>query len=135
MSKGINKAIVIGNLGRDPETKYLPSGAAVTTFSIATSESWKDKQSGEKQERTEWHNIEAFGKLAEIAGEYLAKGSSVYIEGSLNTQNWEKEGVKHYRTVIKARDMKFLGERAERQAPAATKPAAPESDFDDDIPF
>ena len=93
--KGINKVILIGNLGRDPETRYLPSGGAVTNVTLATSESWKDKQSGQMQERTEWHRVVFFNKLAEIAGEYLKKGSKVYIEGSLRTRTYDKDGQKH----------------------------------------
>ena len=99
MARGINKVILVGNLGKDPETRYMPSGKAVTNFSIATSESWTDKQSGDKQERTEWHNIVLFDKLGEIAAEYLRKGSQVYIEGSLRTRKWQdKEGKDHYTT-------------------------------------
>lgn len=137
MARGINKVIIIGNLGRDPETKYLPNGGAVTNITVATSESWKDKQSGEQQEKTEWHRVVMFRKLAEIAGEYLRKGSKVYIEGSLQTRKWQDQsGNDRYSTEIVARDMQMLdgkpsgGER--QQAPA--KPRRQE-DFEDDIPF
>ena len=105
MARGINKVILIGNLGRDPETRYAQNGSAVTNFSVATSESWRDKSSGEQQERTEWHNVVCFARLAEIAGEYLRKGSKVYIEGGLRTTSWEKDGEKKYRTEIMAREL------------------------------
>lgn len=154
MSKGINKVIIVGNLGRDPETRYMPSGAAVTNIAVATSESWKDKETGEIQERTEWHRIVFFNKLAEIAGQYLKKGSKVYIEGSLRTRSYDKDGQKHYATEIIASEMQMLDSRgngagpthssddpppqAERKAgKGGAKPAqapAP-ADFDDDIPF
>ena len=111
MARGINKVILIGNLGRDPETRYTQGGGPVTNFSVATSENWRDKGSGEQQERTEWHNVVCFGRLAEIAGEYLKKGSKVFIEGSLRTSNWEKDGQKHYRTEIMARDLQMLDSR------------------------
>ncbi len=112
MARGINKVILVGNLGKDPDTRYMPNGKAVTNFSIATSESWTDKQSGDKQERTEWHNIVMFEKLAEIAAEYLRKGSQVYVEGSLRTRKWQdKEGKDRYTTEIVARDMQMLGGR------------------------
>ncbi|MCP5178701.1 MAG: single-stranded DNA-binding protein [Pseudomonadales bacterium] len=111
MARGINKVILVGNLGRDPETRYLPSGDPVTTFSIATSDSWRD-QSGQTQERTEWHNIVAFKRLAEIASQYLRKGSKVYVEGSLRTQSWDKDGQKHYRTEVVMREMQMLDSRA-----------------------
>src|SRR5688500_657151 len=110
MARGINKVILVGNLGKDPETRYMPNGKPVTNFSIATSESWTDKQSGDKQERTEWHNIVMFEKLAEIAAEYLRKGSQVYVEGSLRTRKWQdKEGKDRYTTEIVARDIQMLG--------------------------
>jgi single-strand DNA-binding protein len=109
MARGINKVILIGNLGRDPQTRYTQGGAAVTNFSIATSESWKDRQSGEQQERTEWHNIVCFARLGEIAGEYLRKGSKVYIEGRLQTRKWQdKEGHDRYSTEIIANEMQML---------------------------
>ena len=111
MARGINKVMLIGNLGRDPETRYAQNGNAVTRFSIATSESWKDRTSGEQQERTEWHNVVCFARLAEIAGEYLRKGSKVYIEGSLRTSSWEANGEKKYRTEINARELQMLDSR------------------------
>jgi single-strand DNA-binding protein len=156
MARGINKVILVGNLGKDPDTRYMPNGKAVTNFSIATSESWTDKQSGDKQERTEWHNIVMFEKLAEIAAEYLRKGSQVYVEGSLRTRKWQdKEGKDRYTTEIVARDMQMLGgrggagggsgggssggaeSRPSRQAPAEERapPADDGGGFDDDIPF
>jgi single-strand DNA-binding protein len=152
----VNKVILIGNLGKDPETRYLPSGEALTSFSIATSETWKDKTSGEKKEATEWHRISAFGKLAEICGEYLRKGSQVYIEGSLRTRKWQdKEGQDRYTTEVRADQMRMLGSRgggdggggsAMREPAAApsgvggSKAPAKKSggsfdDMDDDIPF
>src|ERR1700750_2261051 len=110
MARGVNKVIIVGNLGQDPETKYTGSGTAITTLSIATSEAWNDKQSGEKQERTEWHRVKLFGKLAEIAGEYLSKGRQVYIEGSLRTDKYtDKDGVERYSTDIIANEMQMLG--------------------------
>jgi len=149
MARGINKVILIGNLGRDPETRYSQGGNPITNFSIATSDSWRDKQSGEQQERTEWHNVVCFSRLAEIAGEYLRKGSKVYIEGSLRTSNWEKDGQKHYRTEVIAREMQMLDGRGggggdpppngfESSAPPSQPQNAPtltDDDFDDDIPF
>lgn len=112
MARGINKVILVGNVGRDPETRYSAGGMAVTTVSVATSESWKDKQSGEQKEKTEWHRVKFFGRLAEIAGEYLKKGSQVYIEGSLRTEEYEKDGVKRYSTDIVAAEMQMLGGRS-----------------------
>lgn len=148
MSRGINKVILVGNLGADPETKYGPSGDAITNLRIATSESWTDKNTGQKQERTEWHRVVVFKKLAEIAAEYLRKGSQVYIEGSLRTRKWQdKEGKDQYTTEIVANDMTMLGgkgggdapapERRQERKPAATAPAAGGFDDggDDDIPF
>ncbi|MEQ8485354.1 MAG: single-stranded DNA-binding protein [Pseudomonadales bacterium] len=151
MARGINKVILIGNLGADPETRYSQGGNAVTKFRIATSENWRDRQSGEQQERTEWHNIVCFSRLAEIAGEYLRKGSRVYIEGSLSTSSWEQDGQKRFRTEIIAREMQMLDSRSgdggggggsapsgfeqRRSAPADNAPTLPEDDFDDDIPF
>jgi single-strand DNA-binding protein len=112
MARGINKVMLIGNLGRDPETRYAQNGSAVTRFSIATSESWRDRTSGEQQERTEWHNVVCFARLAEIAGEYLRKGSKVYIEGSLRTSSWDgNNGEKKYRTEINARELQMLDSR------------------------
>jgi single-strand DNA-binding protein len=150
MARGVNKVILVGNLGKDPDTRYLPSGAAVTNVTIATTESWKDQQSGDKQERTEWHNVVFFGKLAEIAGEYLRKGSQVYVEGSLRTRKWQdKNGMDRYTTEIVARDMQMLGSRQGAGAPADFNQERPQSrpeaqpppasvkedEFDDDIPF
>jgi single-strand DNA-binding protein len=113
MSRGINKVILVGNLGNDPETKYSASGSAITNLSIATSESWKDKQTGEPVEKTEWHRVVGFNRLAEIMGEYLRKGSKVYIEGQLQTRKWQdKEGNDRYSTEIVARDMQMLDSRA-----------------------
>ena len=112
MSRGINKVILVGNLGNDPETKYAASGSAITNISVATSESWTDKQSGEKQERTEWHRVVGFNRLAEIMGEYLRKGSKVYIEGQLRTRKWQdKDGNDCYSTEIVAREMQMLDSR------------------------
>jgi single-strand DNA-binding protein len=111
MARGINKVILVGNLGADPETRYTPTGTAITTIRIATSESWKDKTSGEQQERTEWHRVKFFGRLAEIAGEYLKKGGQVYIEGKLRTEEYEKDGQKRYSTDIIADEMQMLGSR------------------------
>ncbi len=151
MARGINKVILVGNIGKDPETRYMPNGKAVTNFSVATSEGWTDKQSGDKQERTEWHNVVLFEKLAEIAAEYLRKGSQVYIEGSLRTRKWQdKEGKDRYTTEIVGRDMQMLGGRsgagggegggraAPERSSAPSSSAPPPSDdnaFDDDIPF
>ena len=110
MARGINKVILVGNLGADPEVRYTGSGTAIATLSVATSENWTDKQSGEKQERTEWHRVKMFGRLAEIAGEYLKKGRQVYIEGSLRTDKYtDKQGVERYSTDIVASDMQMLG--------------------------
>jgi single-strand DNA-binding protein len=159
MARGINKVILIGNLGKDPETRYLPSGGAVTNVTLATSESWQDKTSGEKKEKTEWHNVVFFNKLGEIAGQYLKKGSKVYVEGSLRTRKWQdKEGQDRYTTEIVANEMQMLDGRpggsgaapmdegspaassrpsrapAKSAAPAAQAPA--DAGFeDDDIPF
>ncbi len=109
MARGINKVILIGNLGKDPETQSLPSGSAVTNVTVATTEGWKDKQSGEKKELTEWHRVVFFDRLAEIAGQYLKKGSKVYIEGSLRTRKWQdKDGKDHYTTEIRANEMQML---------------------------
>lgn len=143
----VNKVILIGNLGRDPETRHMPNGDAVTNVTIATSETWKDKSSGEKQEKTEWHRVTFYRRLAEVAGEYLKKGSQVYVEGRLETRKWtDKEGKDRYTTEIIANEMKMLGARgggggdsapAEKPEPAA-KPAAKAgsfNDMEDDIPF
>lgn len=142
----LNKAQIIGRLGQDPETRYTQSGSAVTNLSVATSESWKDKQTGEKKENTEWHRIVAFGKLAEIMGEYLRKGSQVYIEGKIQTRKWQdKDGVDRYTTEIVASQMVMLDTRGEQSKPAAPPAAEPSpdnhggktaADFDeDDLPF
>ena len=110
MARGINKVILVGNLGADPETRYTPGGTAITSIRIATSESWKDKQTGERQERTEWHRVKFFGRLAEIAGEYLKKGRQVYIEGSLRTDKYtDKDGIERYTTDVIANEMQMLG--------------------------
>ena len=152
----VNKVIIVGNLGADPETRYLPSGEAVTNIRVATSDRWKDKTSGEMKEATEWHRISFFGRLAEVAGEYLKKGSQVYVEGSLRTRKWQdKEGQDRYSTDIRADVMQMLGRkegsgegrepsaprgepRAEPRSeakPAAKKPAGKFDDMEDDIPF
>src|SRR5260221_13890008 len=112
MARGINKVILIGNLGADPETRAMPSGTTVANLRIATSESWRDKQTGEQQERTEWHRVAFFGRLAEVAGEYLRRGSQVYIEGSLRTRKWQdKQGNERYSTEIIGNDLQMLGGR------------------------
>jgi len=147
-SRGVNKVILIGHLGADPEVRYMPSGAAVANVRIATSESWKDKQTGELRERTEWHNVVFYQRLAEIVGEYLRKGSQVYVEGRLQTRKWQdKEGRDRYTTEIVANEMQMLGGRSggtagfERPAAPASKPEpaaeaiVPEPELDDDIPF
>ncbi|MFA7268097.1 MAG: single-stranded DNA-binding protein [Sterolibacterium sp.] len=153
----VNKVILIGNLGKDPDVRYMPSGEAVTNITLATTETWKDKTSGEKKEATEWHRVVFFRKLAEIAGQYLKKGSQVYIEGALKTRKWQdKEGQERYTTEIVADEMRMLGSRqgsgqpdepmrerppqAASNAPAPAKaPAAAAgsgfNDFEDDIPF
>ena len=136
MSKGINKAIIVGRCGKDPEVKYLPSGQAVASLSVATSESWKDKD-GQKQEKTEWHKVVAFGKLAEIIGQYVKKGGMVYIEGKMQTRSWEKDGQKHYSTEIVASELQMLDSRGSESGPvqrAEPAPAAQTDDFDS-IPF
>lgn len=155
MARGVNKVILVGNLGADPETRSMPSGMTVTNIRIATSESWKDKASGAQQERTEWHNIALFGRLGEIAAEYLRKGSQVYVEGKLRTRKWQdKQGNDRFTTEIIADNMQMLGGRAggaavgaaaERAGPASAPPredydhspapAGGKEDFDDDIPF
>ena len=145
-SKGINKVIIVGNLGKDPDMKYTASGAAIANITVATSESWNDKQSGEKIEKTEWHRIVAFQRLAEIMGEYLKKGAQVYIEGKLQTRKWQdKDGQDRYSTEIVADNMQMLGGKsvqAENNAPQPAKaqgfrkPEPAQADFaDDDIPF
>ncbi len=149
MARGVNKVILIGNCGQDPETRYLPDGGAVTNLSVATSQQWRDRDSGEQKERTEWHRVVFFRRLAEIAGEYLRKGSKVYIEGQLRTRQWERDGQKHYTTEIVADQMQMLdsrggGDFAPQNSGGNTGYSAPEpdfsappaeSDFDDDIPF
>ena len=154
MARGVNKVILVGSCGQDPEIKYLPNGNAVCNLSLATSEQWTDKQTNQKVEKTEWHRVSLFGKVAEIAGEYLRKGSQVYIEGKLQTREWEKDGIKRYTTeiVVDMRGtMQLLGgkpdggnsqpkpQQQSRPSPssAAPKPQpAPDFDsFDDDIPF
>lgn len=154
----VNKVILVGHLGKDPETRYAPSGDSICNITLATSETWKDKQSGERKEATEWHRVVFFGKLAEIAGQYLKKGSQVYVEGSLRTRKWQdKDGQDRYTTEIRGDEMKMLGAReggtSPQQAPAQPsgsradsapprqRQAAPQpsgggfGDFDDDIPF
>ncbi|MBW1833999.1 MAG: single-stranded DNA-binding protein [Deltaproteobacteria bacterium] len=141
---GINKVMLIGRLGRDPEVRYTPDGAAVANFSIATSEEWKDKATGEKKERTEWHRIVAFRRLGEICGEYLSKGKQVYIEGRLQTRSWEKDGVTRYTTEIVASDVQFLGGRdsvnsdeppLNTQASDTPPKSSGSGSIGDDIPF
>ena len=153
MARGVNKVILVGNLGKDPEVRYMPNGNAVANITLATTESWKDKQSGEQQEKTEWHRIVMFRRLGEIAGEYLKKGSQVYIEGKLQTRKWQdNSGNDRYTTEIVANEMQMLGGRggggsagfssdsapaqaAPAQSAPAPAPAAAGGDFDDDIPF
>ncbi len=133
MARGINKVILIGNLGKDPETRYMPSGGAVTNVTLATSETWKDKNTGEPQERTEWHRVVFFNRLGEIAGEYLKKGSKVYVEGSLRTRKWQgQDGQDRYTTEIVASEMQMLdskggGSAAFDSAPPAQRAPAPAS--------
>lgn len=146
MARGVNKVILIGHCGKDPETRYMPSGGAVTNISIATSEGWKDKQTGENKEKTEWHNVVFFNRLAEIAGEYLRKGSQIYVEGRLQTRKWQdKSGNDRYTTEIVANEMQMLGGKGgggggDSYAPAQSSqpesaPAMVDDGFDDDIPF
>ena len=144
MARGINKVIVVGNLGADPDTRAMPSGNQVTNISVATSESWNDKVTGDKQERTEWHRVVFYGRLAEIAGDYLKKGSQVYVEGKLQTRKWEdKEGKERWTTEIIANQMQMLGERMSQGASNQKNVTKPDSssnefvdeEFDDDIPF
>lgn len=149
MARGINKVILIGNLGKDPEVRYMPSGGAVTTLSVATSEAWKDKQTGEQHERTEWHRVVFYNRLAEIAGEYLRKGSKVYVEGSLRTQKWQDKttGQDRYSTDIIGNEMQMLDGRGSsahtenppaegaHQPPESSKAPVAAGEFDDDIPF
>lgn len=140
--KGVNKVILIGTLGRDPEVKYMPNGQAVANMSLATSESWKDKTTGETQERTEWHRVILFRRLAEIAGEYLKKGSKVYIEGKLQTRKWDKDGQTHYTTEIIGNEMQFLDSVSNsqksdtQQGLSSADDTQGGKDFEDqDIPF
>ena len=161
MARGINKVILVGNLGKDPEIRYSASGAAIANITVATSDNWKDKQTGEKQERTEWHRVVFFNRLAEVVGEYLKKGSQVYVEGRLQTRKWQgKDGQDRYTTEIVANEMQMLGGRAgggssdydqsggysQSARPAASSAPAPATapaqsneggfdSFDDDIPF
>ena len=161
MARGVNKVIIVGNLGGDPETRYMPSGSAVTNFTVATNESWKDKQTGEQKERTEWHKVAMFNRLAEIAAEYLRKGSQVYIEGKLRTRKWQgQDGQDRYTTEIIADEMQMLGGRGGaggggsfgggqqgggqqgggqqgggQQGGGNAPPQPGPDDFDDDIPF
>jgi len=136
MSRGINKVILIGNLGQDPEVKYMPNGGAVANVTVATSESWKDKNTGEQVEKTEWHRVVLFKRLAEIAGEYLKKGSKVYIEGKLQTRKWQnKDGVDMYTTEIVASQMQMLdGKSGGQQSKPAQQAPADAPFFDDDLP-
>jgi single-strand DNA-binding protein len=148
----VNKVIIVGNLGKDPEVRYTPNGDSVTNVTIATTDTWKDKGTGEKKEATEWHRVVFFGKLAEIAGQYLKKGRQVYVEGALRTRKWtDKEGHERYTTEIVANEMKMLGSRegmsdsppresgggggAGSRPAAAAQPASSFNDFEDDIPF
>ena len=143
MARGVNKVILVGNLGKDPEIRYMPNGNAVANLTLATTESWKDKQTGDQQEKTEWHRIVAFGKLGEICGEYLSKGRQVYVEGKLQTRSWEKDGITRYSTEIVASDVQFLGGRntadTYRSSDAAPsrgyEEPQPTDRQDDDIPF
>lgn len=161
MARGVNKVILVGTCGQDPEVRYLPNGNAVTNLSVATSEAWKDKQTGQKFEKTEWHRVVLFGKVAEIAGEYLRKGSQCYIEGKLKTREWEKDGIKRYSTEVHVDingTMQLLGgrpdnqgggqQRQQRQQPRQqhnynqndnygqqNQQSAPPDNFEDDIPF
>ena len=151
MARGVNKVIIVGNLGGDPETRYMPSGSAVTNLTVATNESWKDKQTGEQKDRTEWHKVAMFNRLAEVAAEYLRKGSQVYIEGKLRTRKWQdKSGQDRWTTEIIADEMQMLGGRggaggggggsapmssSQDSSPPSAPPQAGPDDFDDDIPF
>ena len=156
MARGVNKVIIVGNVGQDPEVKFTTGGAAVANLSVATSETWKDKQTGQPQDRTEWHRVVFFGRLAEIVGEYVRKGSKVYIEGSLRTRKWQnQQGVDQYTTEINASEMQLLDSRSDSPAQATQQapkpqqqrpapqqapqqysaPPPPMDSFDDDIPF
>lgn len=144
--RGVNKVILVGNCGGDPETRHLPSGGAVTNLTLATSETWKDKDTGAQQEKTEWHRVVFFNRLAEIVNEYVKKGAKLYIEGSLRTRSWEQDGIKRYATEIVASDMQLLDSRNDSQEGEARKHpqqnrenrsvASPAPDFEDDeVPF
>lgn len=134
MAKGINKVILVGTLGRDPETKYMPSGGAVTNISLATSEQWKDKNTGERQERTEWHRVVFFNRLAEIAGQYLRKGQQAYIEGSLRTRKWQgQDGQDRYTTEIVASEMQMLGGPRGDSSSAPSSYGGPMGGYDDEM--
>ncbi|ARG98499.1 single-stranded DNA-binding protein [Legionella micdadei] len=156
MARGINKVILVGNVGVDPDVRYMPNGNAVTTLSVATSETWKDKQTGEKQERTEWHRVVCFNRLGEIAGEYIRKGSKLYVEGSLRTRKWQdQQGQDRYTTEIVASDIQMLDSKTggsvnyedmpsspqtqhqpnSRKPQAALSPQDAFDELDDDIPF
>ena len=159
MARGVNKVILIGNLGQDPEVKYMPNGNAVANITVATSESWKDKNTGEQVDKTEWHRVVFFRRLAEIVGEYLKKGSKIYIEGKLQTRKWQdKNGADHWTTEVIASEMQMLDSRGggssdfnqsqgqgapsqsapqsgQQSAPSQAAPAPMNNDFDDDIPF
>jgi single-strand DNA-binding protein len=133
---GINKVIVLGRVGQDPELRYMTSGDAVCNLSIATSEEWKDKQSGEKKQNTEWHRVVLYKGIAEVAAKYLSKGSQVYIEGKLKTRKWNKDGVDHYTTEVIGDKMQLLGGKGEREEePTAQAQPVDHKSFDDDIPF
>ena len=154
-SRGINKVILVGNVGADPETRYMPNGNAVTNITLATSETWKDKNTGDQQERTEWHRVTFYQRLAEIVAEYVRKGSKLYVEGRLQTRSWEQDGIKRYATDIIANEMQMLDSRgsggggnsggnyqpSQAAAPASKPQSAPQpapadmDSFDDDIPF
>ena len=138
---GINKVIIIGNLGQDPEVHTTAAGATISNISVATSESWNDKNTGDKVEKTEWHRIVFFNRLAEVVAQYLKKGSSVYVEGKLQTRKWEKDGIDRYTTEIVANKLEMLGNKADNSAPqqqqapqVAQSPQQPPA-FDDDVPF
>lgn len=134
---GINRATILGNLGDKPELRYLPNGTAVTVFSVATSKTWKDKETGKEKTKTEWHRIEAFSKKAEILCQYLEKGSPLYLEGHLVTDKYEKDGVTHYSTKIRLEDWRFLGGKKDEKAPLNNPPNIEQSDYptDEEVPF
>ncbi len=141
MKRGVNRVMLVGSVGKDPESKHLPSGSMVINFSVATSESWKDKQTGQQQELTEWHRCVCFGKLAEIIAQYVKKGSKLYIEGSLRTRSWEQDGAKRYATEIVVSEMQMLDGKPQDsgqqpgQGRAPVQSAPKQDNFDDDIPF